>query len=822
MILLPNALVAVEKTLYGFDRLYTYIIPETLSAACKPGARVLLPFGRGKTLRQGIIYSVSEYFDGTEEEAAKLKSIQSAPDPEPVLTEDLIRLAGELRDRCFCTYFEAARVMLPSGLMLRTFETLFLSPLTADSDPEDADELDREVLDRVRKKDEFVPRSLLLEKTNADDDRIDSLIKRGYLIRSSDTRRRANDASVRLASLAPEFSGDTDLPFKLTPKQSQVVEFLKTVPSASTSEICYYTGVTAAVIENLRNRGIVVYHEEQIYRSPGNMNDIERDTSGIDLTPAQADVFKGISEMSESGGTVLLWGVTGSGKTRIYMRLIDSILRDGGDVIFMVPEIALTPQMLALFYARYGSDVAVIHSALSVGERLDEWKRIRSGNAKIVVGTRSAVFAPLSSLRAIIIDEEQSESYKSEITPRYHCRDVARLRCSFSNATLILGSATPSLESFSLAKAGKYRLFTLPERYAPGGLPDVITVDSGNKKEMGGRVAVSETLRRELESNIENGEQSILLINRRGFNTFIACNKCKKVVTCPNCSISLTYHSANNRLMCHYCGYSAPVSPVCPYCGGDAVRFSGAGTQRVEMEVAGLFPQARLLRMDADTTSAKNAHKVKFEAFGNGEYDIMIGTQMVSKGLDFPNVTLVGVISVDGELYNDDYGGSERTFDLLTQVIGRAGRGERRGRAVIQTFNPENELLALAARQDYGSFFDTEIQIRRNLGYPPWCDLCVFLFRGTNEGRVAAGAREFFRLLRIKLKTPGAPGMIILGPSAPAAAKLNNTYRQRLIVKCRNNKQTRELFSGVLAEFGEGSKYKDVVVRTDMNPANLF
>ena len=822
MILLPNALVAVEKTLYGFDRLYTYIIPEALSAVCKPGARVLLPFGNGNTLRQGIIYSVSDHYNGTEEEAAKLKVIRSAPDPEPVLTEELIRLALEIRDRCFCTFFEAARVMLPSGLMLRTVETVFLSPQTADRDPDDVGLPEKAILDYIRKKDEFVARSALLEKTKADDHCIDALIRKGYLIRSSDTKRRANDASVRLASLSPEFAGDAEIPFKLTPKQKSVVDFLKTVPSASTSEICYYTGVTAAVIENLRSRGAIVYREEEIYRSPANLNDAERDTSEIELTQTQADVLRGISEMNDSGGTALLWGVTGSGKTRIYMSLIDRILGEGGEVIFMVPEIALTPQMLALFYARYGSDVAVIHSALSVGERLDEWKRIRSGNAKIVVGTRSAVFAPLNRLKAIIIDEEQSESYKSELTPRYHCRDVARLRCSYAHATLILGSATPSLESFSLAKAGKYRLFTLSERYAPGGLPDVITVDSSDKREMGGRVAVSETLKRELECNLEKGEQSILLMNRRGFNTFIACNKCKKVVTCPNCSISLTYHSANNRMMCHYCGYSAPVSPVCPYCGGDAVRFSGAGTQRVEMEVAGLFPEARLLRMDADTTSAKNAHKVKFDAFGNGEYDIMIGTQMVSKGLDFPNVTLVGVISVDGELYNDDFGGSERTFDLLTQVIGRAGRGERHGRAVIQTFNPENELLALAAKQDYGAFFDTEILIRKNLGYPPWCDLCVFLFRGTNEARVAAGAREFFRLLRAKLKAPGSPGMIILGPSAPAAAKLNNSYRQRLIVKCRNNKKTRELFSEVLTEFGDGTKFKDVGVRTDMNPANLF
>ncbi len=822
MIFLPNARVAVEKTLYGFDTLYTYIIPEALSAACKPGARVLLPFGRRGALRQGIVFETSDYFEGAEDEAKKLKSVISAPDPVPLLTDELIRLAAELRDRCFCTYFEAARVMLPSGLMLRTFETVFLSPATADNDPDDALPEERVILDFMRKKDEFVSRSVLIEKTGVEEGIIDTLIKKGYLIKSADTKRRAGDASVRLASLSPEFSEDSDAPFKLTSKQKQVIEFLKTVPAASTSEICYYTGVTAAVIENLKSRGAIVYHEEEVYRSPANFDGIERDTSEISLTPLQTEVMKGLEGLTETGGTALLWGVTGSGKTRIYMKLIDRVLSGGGDVIFMVPEIALTPQMLSLFYARYGSDVAVIHSALSVGERLDEWKRIRSGAAKIVVGTRSAVFAPLSDLRAVIIDEEQSESYKSDMSPRYHCRDVARIRCSDNHAALILGSATPSLESFSLAKAGKYRLFELPERYAPGGLPEVITVDSGNKREMGGRVAVSETLRRELESNLENGEQSILLINRRGFNTFIACNKCRKVITCPNCSISLTYHSANNRLMCHYCGYSAPVSPVCPYCGGDAVRFSGAGTQRVELEISGLFPQSKLLRMDADTTSARNSHKIKFDAFGNGEYDIMIGTQMVSKGLDFPNVTLVGVISVDGELYNDDFGGSERTFDLLTQVIGRAGRGEKRGRAVIQTFNPENELLALAAKQDYESFFNTEITIRKNLGYPPWCDLCVFMFRGTNEARVAAGAREFFNLLKVKLRTPGTPKMIILGPGAPAAAKLNNVYRQRLIIKCRNNRQTRDLFSEVLTEFENGSRYRDVSVRTDMNPSNLF
>lgn len=814
------AKVAVEKTLYGFDKLFSYIIPDALSAACKPGVRVLLPFGRGKSMRQGIIFEVSDGSGLTDEERGNLKAIELVTDKQPILNEDLIKLALELKERTFCTFFEAARVMLPSGLLLTAYETVSFSGAEPVDDPLTSGET--AVLEYVRKNAGPVPRELAAAKTGADDHDVDSLIKKGYLLTGTGTKRRINDVTVRMFSLSPEFAAGELGAVRLTPSQKSVAGFLAEAVTASSSEICYYTGVTPVVIKGLLNKGVVVCSEDEVYRSPALYEGIAPDTSEITLTPSQNECYNGLCSLLPDGGTALVYGVTGSGKTKIYIRLIDRIIGDGGQVILMVPEISLTPQLLSSFYARYGRDVAVIHSGLSMGERLDEWKRIKNSEANIVIGTRSAVFAPLARLKAIIIDEEQSDSYKSEMAPRYNCRDVARLRCSYSGALLVLGSATPSLQSFAMAEAGNYRLFRLPERFAPGGLPDVIVVDTSDKHEMDGRISISETLRRELERSFNAGEQSILLINRRGFNTFAACGKCKKVVTCPNCSVSLTYHSANNRMMCHYCGYSAPAVPVCPYCGGDTVRFSGVGTQRVEQEVSRLFPDARLLRMDADTTAAKNSHKIRFDAFANGEYDIMIGTQMVSKGLDFPNVTLVGVISVDAELYNDDYAGSERTFDLLTQVIGRAGRGARRGRAVIQTVTPENELLSLAARQDYESFYRTEIIIRKNLVYPPWCDLCVFNFRGTKEPRVAAASAAFIRSFHDNIVSAGGIKTVIIGPVSPPISKLNNMFRRRIIVKCICNKKFRGVVSGSLKDFMNDTKFRDVSVSVDINPASIY
>ena len=540
------------------------------------------------------------------------------------------------------------------------------------------------------------------------------------------------------------------------------------------------------------------------------------------LSPQQKKAYDSLYSDYKSGcaKTALLFGVTGSGKTSVYLELIDRVTEDGKTALVLVPEISLTPQTLSLFKSRYGDKTAVLHSGLSAGERYDEWQRIKSGAAQVVIGTRSAVFAPLNNIGIIIIDEEQEHTYKSEMSPRYNAKDVARFRSAYHGALLVLASATPSVETYARAVSGKYSLAELNGRYGNAVLPDVLTVDMTDKELLTSFSAVSAPLEQELQRNLDNGEQSILLINRRGYNTFVVCKACKHVITCPKCSISLTYHSANNRLMCHYCGYSTEYTETCPNCGDKNIRYSGFGTQRVEQELKSKFPAARILRMDADTTSAKNAHDKAFSAFANGEYDIMLGTQMVAKGLDFRNVTLVGVASADNELYNDDFRSSERTFDLVTQVVGRAGRGEKKGRAVIQTVSPESNILNIASKQDYKAFFKQEMVMRKAMIYPPFCDICVVGFTAYDEGLTGECAKTFFDMLKNAVGERPEQHIIVLGPLPPRVSKINDCYRQRIIIKCKNSSDFRNMISELLKNIMSDKNYKNVGVFADMNPEN--
>ncbi len=501
------------------------------------------------------------------------------------------------------------------------------------------------------------------------------------------------------------------------------------------------------------------------------------------------------------------------------MSVIDKVLEYGKSVIVMVPEIGLTPQTISLFCKRYGGEIAVFHSALSIRERLEQWKRVKRGQAKIIIGTRSAVFAPAENIGLIIIDEEQEHTYKSEQTPRYNAIDVAKYRAAYNNCLLLLASATPSVESYAAAQNGRYELCTLTKRYGNAVLPEVVTVDMRTAEKAQGSKAISRTLFEALRNNLENGRQSILLINRRGFHTFAACNSCGEVICCPHCSISMTYHTANNRLMCHYCGHSVPFSSVCPECGENAVRYSGFGTQKIEEELAMLLPQAKIVRMDTDSTAGRNSHERLLDSFAKGDYDIMIGTQMVAKGLNFPNVTLVGVVSVDQQLYNDDFRSLEKTFSLLTQVVGRSGRGELKGQAIIQTLTPENEIIRLAAKQDYDEFFKTEIRLRKGLVYPPYCDLCVVGFTGENETVVKLAAREALDLLK-KYAGDEFKGekIIVLGPMPARVAKISGKFRYRLIIKCRNTARFRQMISKILVHMGTDSRFSKITVYADINP----
>ncbi len=807
------AKVAVDSAVFTFDKEFDYAIPEALEGSVKRGCRVTVPFGVRNKKQLGIVFDIS---DTTE--SKRVKKISEVLDKEPMLSHEMLNLARWIKNRTFCTLYEAAKAMLPVGINHKIVYSYAVNPEGDEKAVEALEGAEKEFYDHLAKKNVFVKADTVFKALSmkADSSIPASLVKKGLLLTSSDAVRNLGDITVRMMRLLPE----SETPKKLTAKQKEMADVLRDIGTASVKELCYFTGLTPAIANALVKNGVAQFYEQPVMQLPDFASE-KGERTLISLTDEQKAAHEKLSGLAKSGNPAvsLLYGVTGSGKTSVYMSVIDSVVDSGKSVIVMVPEIGLTPQTLALFCKRYGSNVAVFHSALSIRERLEEWKRVKSGKAKIVIGTRSAVFAPLENVGLIIIDEEQEHTYKSEQTPRYDAIDVAKYRAVYNKCLLILASATPSVESYAAAQNGKYELCTLTKRYGNAVLPEVVTVDMRTQEKAEGSKIISKTLFDSLSQNLENGRQSILLINRRGFHTFAACNSCAEVICCPHCSISMTYHTANNRLMCHYCGYSVPFSSICPECGEDAVRYSGFGTQKIEDELKRLLPDAKVLRMDTDSTSGRNSHEKLLDSFAKGEYDIMIGTQMVAKGLNFPNVTLVGVVSVDQQLYNDDFRSLEKTFSLLTQVVGRAGRGELSGTAIIQTLTPENEIIRLAAKQDYDAFFQTEIKLRKALVYPPYCDLCVVGITGEDETVVKAAAQNVLALL--KKHTEGEykdEKIIVLGPMPARVSKISGKYRHRLIIKCRSTSNFRQMIAQILKESGTDSRFSSVTVYADINP----
>ena len=799
--------VAVQTTAYHFDRLFGYLVPEAFAKELQVGCRVMVPFGKGTVLRQAVVIRLRPTEEAVRESGLpldKYKSIAAVLDKTPLIDQNMIELAEYMRERTFCTLFDALRIMFPAGVNLTTMAAFSVADAYRGSQEFSGEE--QLVVDYLSHRTGYVRKKIILSDLllDLDSEILEDMTHKGVLLRDYDAVRTVGDATVRMVRLTEQVGSEGDLahwPEKLTKKQLAAAEELFRIGTCSAKELCYFTGVTEAVLKGLVNKDVIEYYEQEVYRRPYEVGK-PRSPKEIQLQEDQQQAFDGlVTQWQEGGGVGLLYGVTGSGKTSVYLRLIDEVFAEGKGIIVMVPEISLTPQTLDLFYERYGDTVAVFHSGLSAGERLDEWKRVREGLARIVVGTRSAVFAPVKDLGLIIMDEEQEHTYQSDRSPRYHARDIAKFRCAKHGGLLVLASATPSFHSFANAEAGHYRFYALRTRYGEARLPDVVTVDLCKERQSGNKSSISRVLLAELKRNLEEGRQSILLMNRRGYNTYVACEACGHVVTCPNCSISLTYHNANRRLMCHYCGYSVPFSRVCPECGEEEVRYSGSGTQKVEEELAELLPGVRVLRMDADTTMQKYAYDRNLNAFRQGEYDIMVGTQMVAKGLDFENVTLVGVLNADKELYNDDYQSMERTFDLITQVVGRAGRGRYSGKAVIQTMNPGNEVIRFAREQDYESFYSYEIGVRKIMVYPPFCTLVSVGFRGVNQERVEQAAGVFLEGLKSRLEEGADIRLIALGPMPERVLRMGGTYRYRVLLKCRFNAPFRAFLSETLREF---------------------
>ncbi|MDO4731530.1 MAG: primosomal protein N' [Clostridia bacterium] len=805
------AQVYVENISYPIDKAYDYIAPGGL----RPGSRVVVPFGVYNALRQAIVVDVRK----TDLQSENLKKIKQVIDDEPILNEEMLKLLFVIKDRCFCTLFQALKLLIPTGLSY-SFETIYKLNQNKTLQNKETSVKKEEIIQFVKENGGKISKKRLLNKFgNSSEKIIYELCKSEIIKKELIARQKTKEKFISVYSVSEQKP-----PAKLTSKQQAVVDYLKEHKKSSAKEISYYTAVGISVIKTLEKKNIIRAENVQVYREPGfyKTEHINRD---IILSPEQQGVFKNLkAEVDQNKPAVsLLYGVTGSGKTSVFMKMIEYVTKKGKSVILMVPEIALTSKLICVFKTLYKDSVAVFHSGLSAGERLDEFRKVKNGNINIVIGTRSAVFAPLKNLGLIIMDEEQESSYKSAKTPSFDAHEIAKWRCKENNSLLLLCSATPSLESYYMAQNNRYSLNVLKKRYGESVLPDVRIIDMNQELANGNNKAFSQELLDRLTEVIKKGQQAILLLNRRGYNTFASCKMCSNVITCPNCSISMTYHSANNKLMCHYCGFSYDFDTKCPYCDENFVRFSGQGTQKIEQDLKEFLPDAKILRMDADTTLGKNSHDKKLSEFEKGEFDIMVGTQMVAKGLDFENVTLVGIVSADNLLYSSEFRSYEKAFDLLTQVVGRAGRGKKKGVALIQTNTPENDVIKMASQQDYDRFYESEIAIRKAMLYPPFCDLCVVTFSSKDKDCAMYASKEFFdSLKRVSKEKYSEQPLRVLGPSAALIIKVSNRYRYKLIIKCKNNRRLRMMISELLIDFANKKQHKDVKITINMNPDSIF
>ena len=811
------AKIAVSSAVYAIDKPYDYAVPPQLSPVA--GMRVAVPFGRGNRLTEGVVLSVEEG------ESAELKEIAQLLDSAPVLSGQMLRLAAFLRERYFCTFYEAIKAILPAGVWFSVRDSYQLAEL-----PEDWQSILRGKKDAIP-----VVEYLLAVGGNCTGTELARqfpsaeglqnilryLIRKKLVTSEAELLRRGGDKTEKIIELAvpsQEAFSYVQSHRKSAPMQCAVLELLCTVGCTCMKELLYFTGANAQTVNRLEKLGLVTVSRQELLRRTS-IAPADTDTEFV-LNEEQSAVFSGLCRQlrQEKPGTALLYGVTGSGKTAVYIRLIRTCLAEGRSALLLVPEIALTPQLLGLLAACFGDEVAVLHSSLYVGERYDEYKRIQRGEARVVVGTRSAVFAPAKELGLIILDEEQEHTYKSENTPRYHAREVAIYRGLQERALVLLGSATPSVESMYRARSGAFHLYTLKNRYNGKALPAVEIVDMKQELKNGNGTCISSVLLDKIQKNAQADQKAILLLNRRGSARLTVCVDCGYVPECPNCSVSLTFHAANGRLMCHYCGYSRPYATSCPECGGH-MKQVGVGTQKAQQELQELMPEHRSLRMDSDTVSAVNTHEKLLKRFEREKIPVLIGTQMVAKGLNFKAVTLVGVLDADMSLYVDHFRASETTFSLITQVVGRAGRFDTIGSAVIQTLTPRNAVITLAAQQDYDSFYEMEIALRRTRGCPPFFDLISIGFSGFPETAVKDGAYLFRSRLEDMLKRPeyAEERVTVLGPAPETIYKINNRYRYSLTLQCANTRRLRQLLAYLLRLFAKEKNNRGVTVYADVN-----
>ncbi|MBQ4091472.1 MAG: primosomal protein N' [Clostridia bacterium] len=815
---------------YCIDGEYDYFIPLTLRGEVCAGSFVTVPFGRGNRKQIAVVSRLHHCPDYSD-----VKPIESVLSDRAPLDSEILELCLFMKEQYLCTMGEAVRCAVPAAVLGKLSEFYTVTDKAVPTNVSGLSSADLFVYGFIAES-KRTPGAVKANFGEGAETSLKKLCDKGYIKKDVVVGATAQASVQKYYSLAVSREECRDIlearhSVKLRSQKHKAIlgVLLESEGPVFSDDLCRAAEATGTQIKALLEKGLLCEDIRRVWRDPYKLEEEHLEVPKYKLNAEQQSAADSIKDMICAGkpAAALLFGVTGSGKTGVIISAIDEALAQGRGVIMLLPEIALTPRTIQIFAALYGDTIAVVHSGLSAGERADSYARIKSGEARVVIGTRSAVFSPVWDLGLIVIDEEHEATYKSDTSPKYHARDIARFRCAKNNATMLLSSATPSLESYTKAKEGKYKLLKLTERFGAATLPEVKIYDMRREAASFGNLSPLGTmLKAELREVMDRGEQAVLFLNRRGYNTSISCKSCGEVITCPNCSISLNYHTRRGSfdqgfLFCHQCGHKRAVPRLCESCGSEHLVKTGFGTQRIEQELCELLPDKRILRMDADSTSEKNSTCEILDKFRRGEGDVLLGTQMVTKGHDFPRVTLVGVLLADMSIYMDDYHANERTFSMLTQVIGRAGRADKKGVAVIQTANPDNDTIKLACDQNYEAFYESEIKLRRLLVFPPYCDIALINVTCAEENEALMGAASVREGLNKLLGTEfrDTP-MVVFGPFEAPVYKVEGKYRMRIVVKCKLNKRSRELFSRLLVDFGRNNRSRSAM-SINFNPTGL-
>ncbi len=805
---------------FALSREFDYQIPENMEGSARVGMRVIVPFGIRNSSSEGIIVGLAE-----KSEYDKLKQIKEFPDDAPICTETQLKLCEWIQKRYLCSFSQAYKLVRVPRVSMKIREWLVL-----EREPEENEKLTavgEKIIAALKERDGVAEYAEISECVGGRGlkSAAYTLSDMGIIKICEDFKESVRVRYIRKARLLCTIDDGYAIADELINRRAKVqgnmILALCDCGDMTCADLVNSVDGNYASLNSLCEKGIVEIYKEQFVRE-AYVEEKYKPTEAYVPTEEQKPVIEYIENLLDENchEKILLRGVTGSGKTEVFLQAIDHAIKQGKQAIMLVPEISLTPQMVERFVSRFGNAVAVMHSGLSLGERYDQWNKIRRGEVSVVVGARSAVFVPFDNIGIIILDEQHESSYKSDIAPRYHAAEVAFKRGEDNGALVLLASATPDVSSYYKALNGEYTLFEMNKRYNENPMPKARIVDMRSELfDLHNNSPISVRLREEIRLNLERGEKTVLFLNRRGYNTFVSCRECGAVVECENCSIAMTYHKKTDKLVCHYCGETIDNIKTCPSCGSKYVRFFGTGTQRIEDELKELFPEARILRMDYDTTSVKGGHEAVLDRFKNGEADILLGTQMVTKGLDFPDVTLVGVLAADTALNMDDFRASEKCFSLITQVCGRAGRGDIEGRAVIQTYQPENRTILYAKEQDYISFYENEIIYRKRMGYPPFCDIVYILVSGEDEKEAET---EILNIGEILKEEQGLSSSIIeiLGPAPSPIRKIKNKYRFRILVKVKSSELIYPAMEAIYKAH-EKSGMKNIL-SIDINPNNML